>query len=198
MRNYPLGEDAELITALNQGEDAAFAAIYEKYAKDLYNYARHNLTSKEDCEEIVHDVFTWVWQNRATIKIESSLRFYLITAVKRKVLRYFQKVEVRKKYERHYELFEAVYDIYKEEQQEIDPVAMEQWINKSISNLPETWRAAFLLRYKENLSNGEIAERMNINKRMAENHVFRAISYLRTSYRKLSPSIIILSLLSYL
>jgi RNA polymerase sigma-70 factor (family 1) len=194
MNDYKTWTDPQLITALNGGDRQVFEFIYKQYIKDLYRFARKNISSKEECEEIIQEVFTWLWQHHETVKI-TSLRPYLFQAVKRGVIHYIRREGVHGRYARHYQLFEALYDTYdkySEEQPGMEREAMQQWIDSSMSQLHDRCQVAFRLRYSENLSNVEIAQRMNINKRTADNYIVTAIAHLRNSYQKLYRAMVII------
>lgn len=182
MRSPSLHTDADLVSALNDGDVNAFETIYRKYVGELYRYARRNISSKEDCEELIQDVFESVWARHETLKPDT-LRYYLLSMVKYKIVRYFQHSRVKKKYIDHYRAFEAVYDNVGEEA--VDPVAMQALIEKSLQALPERCQIAFRLRLHENLSNGDIAQRMNITKKTVEVYMFQAFRHLRSSYHDL-------------
>ena len=88
---------------------------------------------------------------------------------------------MRKKYAEHYTLFEAVYDTIPEYPNE---VSMTAHIERSISRLPLRCQTAFKLRLHENLSNGDIAKRMNITKKTVEVYMLKAFDHLRKNRDK--------------
>lgn len=175
--------DVALVALLTAGDKKAFEAIYRKYASDLYRYARKNIPLKEDCEEIIQDIFESLWVRYETLQVKT-LRSYLFNMVRYKVIRYCQHKTVRKKYADHYRLFEAVYDNVNEAER--DTTSTYAMIEKSISKLPERCQVAVKLRLDENLSNGDIAKRMNITKKTVEMYMFKAFSHLRSSYPNMS------------
>ncbi len=175
--------DVELVALLTAGDKKAFEAIYRKYARDLYRYARKNIPLKEDCEEIIQDIFESLWVRHETLQVKT-LRSYLFNMVRYKVIRYCQHKTVKKKYADHYRLFEAVYDNVNEAER--DTSSTYAMIEKSISILPERCQVAVKLRLDENLSNGDIAKRMNITKKTVEMYMFKAFSHLRSSYPNMS------------
>ena len=172
--------DANLVLALNRGDRRAFEVIYHKYVRDLFAYARRNISSKEDCEEIIQDVFESIWARHETLKVDT-LRFYLLSMVKYKIARYFQHNSVKKKYLDHYRAFEAVY-VHLEDHP-VDPDLLRKLIDESLFRLPERCQVAFRLRLHENLSNSDIARRMNITKKTVEVYMFQAFKLLKVSCR---------------
>jgi RNA polymerase sigma-70 factor (family 1) len=180
MNLYQNHSDTELIALLTEGNTEAFEVIYRKYASDLYRYARKNISVKEDCEEIVQDVFESLWTRHDELAHVTVLSAYLFRMVKYKVIRYFQHSAVKKRYAEHYLLFEAVYESSSAEEKEGSRVL--SMIDKGLADLPERCRMAVKLRLTEDLSNGDIAKRMNIQKSTVENYMVTAFNHLRTLY----------------
>lgn len=178
--------EAELVASLNKGDKKAFEIIYRTYAPEIFRHIRRNITVREDCEEILHDLFEWIWRKHREIKL-FSLRGYLFTMANHRIVTYFRKNKVRRKYEKHFALFDALVNyLYEDEGEEtIDPDVLETLIQNSLSALPERCQEAFKLRLTENLSNAEIAQRMNINKGTVENYMVRALSHLHYSYQNI-------------
>lgn len=78
-------EDERLLALLREGDKEAFSAIFHKYYKPLCAYA-YQFVSLEDVEEIVQDLMLWLWQNRESLFIRSSLRSYLYRAIRLRCL----------------------------------------------------------------------------------------------------------------
>jgi RNA polymerase sigma-70 factor (ECF subfamily) len=174
--------DADLVTLLTGGDRKAFETIYRRYASDLYRYARKNVPLKEDCEEMVQDVFESLWLRRENLRIDA-LRHYLLKSVRYKVIRYFRKRGVQQRYIDHYKIFATLYDTIDSEKH--NPEALQEMLVKSLAGLPERCQVAMKLRITENLSNQEVANRMNITKRTAELYMSKALCHLRTSFPEL-------------
>ena len=175
--------DSNLLAALLEGDSTSFSLIYRKYAAELYHYARKNIATKEDCEEIIQEVFLSLWAQHKSLQIQS-LRHYLFNAVRYKIIRYFQHSAVKAKYEAHYKYFES--HIYEEGGERTpEPEQIREKILQQLKPLPERCQEAFRLRLMENLSNHEIAERMNIAKKTVELYMFKAFNHLRTNAKDL-------------
>ena len=178
--------DTDLVAGLKEGDQEAFEAIYRLYAPEIFRYIQRNITIREECEEILQDVFESLWTKHKDLKI-LSLRAYIFTMAKYKIIRYFQHNKTKKRYARHFLLFEAVFDYVfdGEEQETIDPATLKSLLDHSLPELPERCQSAFRLRLTENLSNREIAQRMNIKKDTVENYMIRALRHLRESYQRI-------------
>lgn len=181
MNPYHDHSDAELVALLNEGNAGAFEEIYKRYVSELYRFARRNIQTKEDAEEMVQDVFESLWVRHKKLKVDS-LRHYLKTSIRYMVIRYFHNKGVRKKYIEHYKLFAVLYE--SADEKERGPETIQAMLIKGLDGLPERCQAAIRLRITENLSNGEIAKRMNITKKTVEMYISKALSHLRTSFRE--------------
>lgn len=179
---YNENSDQELLALLSVGDAKAFETIYKRYVAELFRFARKTISTKEDCEELVQEVFTSLWERREALRI-LSLKYYLINAVRYKVIRYIQHQKVKAKYAEHFKLFEAMFESLEEEDR--SPESIQQKMLASIAELPERCQVAIKLRLLENLSNGEIAERMNITKKTVEVYMLRAFDHFRASYNKI-------------
>lgn len=175
--------DTELMDLFQQGDQRAFEVIYYRYAKDLFRYARKTIQVKEDCEEIVHDVFESLLSRRETLNI-ASLRHYLFTSIRYMIIRYISHRDVKRKFAAHYRVFEIEYDMLEGEPHQ-EAESMHAQLLQNLNGLPERCQQAIRLRITENLSNGEIAKRMNINKGTVQLYISKAFSHLRTSYDKI-------------
>ena len=194
MRHTIVIDDLVLVTAMVNGDQSAFEAIYRKYAVILVGFARRTVASREDCEEIVQEVFESLWKRRAEANIVE-LRPYLFRMVRNKIFRYFSRSQMKRKYAEHYALFETLYDQMPDQEITFEVKSLESFIDDTITKLPERCRAAFTLRLRENLSNHEIAVRMNLKKDTVENYMVTAIAHLRNSYKQVSKSISISAVL---
>lgn len=183
MNLYQNHSDKELVDLLIEGNEKAFAAIYERYAFSLYRYAAKNIQDTEECKEIVQDIFESLWKRHAELQHVSVLDAYLFRTVRYKIIRYAQHQTVKRKYAAHYRLFEAVFESGDEASRE--PENIEALIEKGLNELPERCQLAVRLRLKENLSNSDIAKRMNITKGTVKNYMVTALNHLRASYAKL-------------
>jgi DNA-directed RNA polymerase specialized sigma24 family protein len=84
--NYFDLSDVELMSRLKQDDRIAFEAIYCRYASDLHKYLSGKVDTKDDCEEILIDVFISLWLDRYSVDRE--LNDYLSASVKHRLVLY--------------------------------------------------------------------------------------------------------------
>lgn len=172
--NDPSFDEAFLLHSLKKGDRDAFGRIYKHFVPALFKFLHKNISDRDDCEEIIQDLFTSLWQRRESLEIKS-LSQYLFGAARFQIIKYIRASKVRTRYEEHYRLFEAVY-----QEEQPDPERLVANLESCLTQLPDRCRTAVLLRLRENLSNAEIARRMNITRKTVEHYMHKALTHLRT------------------
>lgn len=177
MAAYDHLTDQELVLLLTRGDDQAFTAIYHRYKAVLYLHAYKRLQSKEDVHDIIHELFTTLWQKRHELHITGQLSGYLYTAVRNRVLDCIARKQSESSYIQSFQQFidegEAVADHRIREQQ------LASTIEQEIANLPTKMREVFELSRKAHLSHREIAERLDLSELTVKKHVNNALKILR-------------------
>jgi RNA polymerase sigma-70 factor (ECF subfamily) len=162
--------------AMRNGSKQAFEEIYRKYHRMLYSIALRYLSSTEDAEDAVTDVFVHLWEMRRVMVVETNLRNYLYTMMKNYILNRLRKSkpvflsidcdEVHQKEEASLEEF-------------LDRKEMEDRLYSAINSLPEQKRKICLLKMDGNLTNEDIAKRMNISLNTVKTHYLQSLRMLR-------------------
>ena len=57
-------EEKELISQMKNGNNIAFATLYDYYWQKVYNFTKLYVTSSDTISEIVQDVFVKFWEAR--------------------------------------------------------------------------------------------------------------------------------------
>lgn len=174
-KEIPIWTDEQLLELIQSDDQRAFKHIYHKYAAKLYASAYNLLRDKTTCEDIVQELFIHLWLNRTTLKIVT-LRSYLFMATRNRVL---MKLRTKKVLLDN-EALDFLASNYS-----TDTRLREKELNIAIENaikaLPDKCQEVFILSRKQQLSNREIADRMQISVKTVENHITNAIHRLKAS-----------------
>ena len=168
--------DYELVAKLQKGDLEAFDQIFKKYGDRLFGFALKYLKSKEDTEGLVQDVFLKIWENRANLKKESSLKSYLFTIAYHNMCQLFRKKQIQEKFKGEIGIAESQ-SVNLEEQLEYKST-LEQ-IDKLIDKLTEKQKMIFIKSRKEGKSTREIADEMNLAPGTVDNQISATIKFLR-------------------
>jgi RNA polymerase sigma-70 factor (ECF subfamily) len=192
MENLSDLPDHNLAELFESGNKAAFEEIYGRYWLKLYAAAFKRLNDREEAKEIVQDLFTGLWINREQVNIRASLQGYLFTSIKYLVLNFKRAEAVRNSYSELLVLINNNYDNSTE--QYYNYKELKQRIQEEVTQLPPKCRSVFELSRNEYKTNKEIAALLGISEKTVENHLTKAIRYLRVTLNTLF--ILMLSYLS--
>ena len=164
-------EDIIHLKRLKEGDSRSFDFLFNKYYKDLVLFSCVFLKEQNSSEDIVQDIFFRLWENRENLTIESSLKAYLLTAVRNSCfeeLRHREVVRIHQNYvmgsldlidynTEHYLLYSDLND----------------HLQEAIKKLPEDMRTIFEMKYRE------IAEELNVSVRTVESKISKSLEFLR-------------------
>jgi len=177
---YSTLQDEELFKMFQNGESRAFDEIYRRYRDILTAMAGKMLESKQMAEDIVQEIFLSLYNRRAQIEIQVSLRAYLMKSMKFKILNEFRSSGIRNAYKKQVDLYRNVsyshschYDC------ELKDLTSN--IELTINTLPNKCRTAFLLSRTEDLSYKDISGFMGISISTVEKHISKALRLLKSN-----------------
>ncbi len=169
--------DQELVEALKSGDHQAFERLFIKYAQKLFNFSKSYLRSENDAEEIVQEVFLKIWNNRLSLKTDTSFQSYLFTIAFNAIKKSFNK-KVKTENFKH-EVLETIRNEEKPDDFEANYQYLLEKLNEVIENLPERRKEIFIKRKKEDKSIKQIAEELNISIKTVENQITAAIKQIK-------------------
>lgn len=179
-------DDETLWNLFRNGDEDAFARLYQNYVQTLYHYCAHFATDRALIKDCIHDLFVELWKHRSTIGPTTSVRFYLMASIKRKLVRHLtaeQKLVSQDDVTNGRRVGDTLSGMDPSHEhwlisREEDSYASD-CLHQALSKLPRRQREAVHLRYFQNLSNEEISALMQINIQSVYNLIFGAMSNLK-------------------
>lgn len=154
--------DADIWKLISRGNNSAFVYVYETYSDVLFRYGLRITSDKTLIEDSIHDIFLRIWTRRSLLTITHSIKFYLIRAFRRDLIKKVN--EIRKKrftelseVDRHWEV--SFQELLLENQIILES---NENVKAAINNLSDRQREAVFLRYIEGLEYQQIAELMQM------------------------------------
>ena len=180
--NYSSDNDF-LLSAVQHGDLKAFDALFRRYYPILCAYG-HRFVELEDAEEIIEDSLLWIWENRETLVIESSLNSYLFKMVYRRALNKLAHIDTTQRADTRF------YEEMQEMLQDTDYYQVEELtrrIEEAVAALPESYREAFVMHRFWDMSYKEIAETLGVSPKTIDYRIQQALKQLRTDLKDYLP-----------
>jgi RNA polymerase sigma-70 factor (family 1) len=182
LKNIDFQTEPEMITSLKRGSVASFESLFENYSQKLYRFSFSYLKSETEAEDIVQEVFLKIWQNRNTLKTETSFQSYLFTIAFHAIQKSFNKKAQQQKFQLN--LFELLIADNSTIEEQNNFEALLARLNELIDHLPPRRKEIFLQRKKEGKSIHTIAMEMGISEKTVENQITEAMHALRKSFNE--------------
>lgn len=195
-------EEIEIIKQLKSGNERAYRYLFDRHYVLLCKIAAEYVKDDFIAETIVGNVIVSIWEKRESFEITTSLRAYLVQAVRNRCLNYLELKHVRKEVRLNDGSDAAGGIDYLALADDSYPLGsllekeLEDEIARAIDRLPEECRRVFRLSRFEQLRNQDIAEKLNISVNTVKYHLKNALKRLSDDLSKYLI-IILIFLLSY-
>lgn len=163
---------------LKRGDMDAFDMLYARHWSAMYQTAWYLLRDESVCMDIVQDVFTWLWEKREQLDIQT-VPAYLRTAVRFKVANYIQAGKIRENF--YEELSNLNISAGSGPQELLELNDLKTIIQQAVNGLPERCREIFLLSRDGQLTNQQIADLLDISLKTVEAQKTIALKRIRAA-----------------
>ena len=176
-----ISSDKILLNLMREGDLTAFNTLFDRYWKVLYSTVFSVCSDREVCSEIVHDIFLNIWLKREKLQIES-FKAYILASARYHVYRYVKNTR-KNSLEYREDLEYSVNAAMNDGELNIYYQDLQKSVDRELEELPRRCKEIFTLSRREQLSNDEIATRLDISKRTVENQLTHALRHLRLSMK---------------
>jgi RNA polymerase sigma-70 factor, ECF subfamily len=159
----------------------SFEALFREYYQMLCSYALRFVKDPDTAEEIVQDLFYKLWEKRAELQINTSVKSYLFSAVHNRCLKFIEHRNVETKYRNYYLLHESEIDNEPGDSASISEI--QGVIENTLNALPERCSRIFRLNRFEGLKYHEIALKLSISVKTVEANMGKALKLLRKNLK---------------
>jgi RNA polymerase sigma-70 factor (ECF subfamily) len=172
-----MSNDSETIRRIRRGDKQEFEKLFRSSYVSLVRYARILLKDHDMAEEIVQDLFFRLWQDRETLKIESSLNGYLFRSVHNKSLHYIEHLKVVSRHAG--EMASSASRSSEPVTEEIYYTELQERVTRVLERLPERCRAIFRMSRFDGLKYNEIADKLSVSLKTVEADMGKALREFR-------------------
>lgn len=177
-----------IVAYLLRGEEKAYKHLFEHHYAVLCHIASSIVHDDTLAEDIVSDVFYSIYEKRSSLVIRTSLKAYLVTAVKNRALNALaaNRTHVRN------ELTEYIRDDYGEPDNKVISEELNSILENSIHELSPECRAVFEKSRVDGKSYLEISEDLGISVNTVKYHIKNALAHIRKDVSKYMSSILLI------
>ncbi len=175
MNNHHTSDDI-LVGLLRSDDERAFEILYNRYWRQLFGFVYQQIGSKEETEEIIHELMLGLWNNRKTCEIRN-LKLYLYISARNHINRYIKsQIRFRK------------YKDYQSGQDFIDSIdtdvlfnenRLNNAIEKVLNKVPQKTALIFRMHKIEELPVRKIALEMGLTEKAVEYHITKSLKIMR-------------------
>lgn len=178
--DYKSVSDIELWKCCRQDDIRAYNELVARYIPRLGKLTHRFVKDTFKTEELIMDLLFNLWERRHTLEIKDSVSAYLYTSFKYMALRQLCKslphtIDITK-------LDESIQPSDIEADYRIRYAEAENDFDSQLKQLTPQVRVVFEMSRTQNLSNREIAQRMNLSVRTVEGYISVALSHMRKHY----------------
>lgn len=149
-----------------------FEKLFKNYYTPLRNYCQGIVMNKQASEDIVQDAFVYLWNNRKTLEIKTTIQTYLYSTVRHGALHYLKKQMLERTHLPR--LAEFIIYLQESEYSEEELIKLEE-AKKILQELPEQCRIVFVMNCMDGKKYKDIAEELNISVNTVKTHLSKLI-----------------------
>lgn len=152
------------------------------YSERLYYNILSLVKDRSTAEELVQDIFSKIWKQRATISIEKSFASYLFAVSRNRVFDFFKQLR------RNHALYARIRAVSSENYTHIEEAILarenQHLLQRAIDTLPPQRRRAFELCKIQGLTYRQASEIMGVSMSTVKDHMASALDAIRTFISK--------------
>ena len=189
--------DQDLWDSFKSGEKHAYEMIYNLHSDSLYKYGMHLCQDSNLVEDVIHDLFIYIWDHRLDLSSVKSIRLYLKFCLRRnlfKVLkgnRFITDEELLKNSDFKF----SVEEVNHEKEEELRNEKEHSIVN-ALNLLSPRQKEIIYLRFYQSMSYDEIANHLSLEVGYTYNVASRAFAKIKSILELKIISLIFFALFS--
>lgn len=179
-------EEEEIWTGIRAGERKALNDLFRRYYDHLFNYCIRIIADEQVVKDALQELFIRLWERRGSLGEAESVEAYLLSSVRRILLRNKESSQRKAEYNRAYieELPSVTFSMEEMLIQSELHYQQKKSLHTAIQSLNNRQKEALFLRYYHGLTSSEISMVMDVKAQSVRNHLARAIASLRVSLKE--------------
>ncbi|WP_428666148.1 RNA polymerase sigma factor [Runella sp.] len=184
--NQSTFSDLQLWIQLKNGNELALGKLIKKYFNPLQNYGYKFVRDEDFVKDCVQEVFIEVWQRRDRLSTPDSVRAYLLSSVRKRVVREGFRQQIIKEdepvnLENDWNFAELSHERFLIDEE--SEAQLKYKVSSLLNRLPKRQKEAVYLQFYQNLEREEIAQIMDINPQSVSNLLQTAFRLFRENWQ---------------
>lgn len=185
--------DKELLDAIKEDNHAAFEVLFNRYWEYLFSIIYRRLNDRDQTQDIVQDIFIYIWNNRASLSIRTGMEPYLFTAARNQLYSLYRRDKLRlaREVELQYQT-----TVSPQTDQLVLFKEVDRLVTEELERMPDNVRRCFTLSREEGKSIREIALELMLSEKTVKNNISDALKRLRVHLGNYSAEVLSVMLIS--
>ncbi len=184
--------DQILWSQIKSGDVDSFELIMKRHYNELYKYGTRILADPDAVKDALQSIFSKVWQKRKTLNDVENVRAYLMTSIRREILKQVSRSKIHRNTEESGFQNQFEFSVENTIIEAETILTRRKDLFKAINNLTPNQREIIYLKFYRNLEVDEIAEILAIKNQSVYNLLSASIKSLKTSMGALEATIILM------
>lgn len=176
-------DDIGLVSLLQKNDQQAFTELYNRYSPVLHLFILFYVKDVELTRDTLQSIFLNLWEQRHKISVNSSVRNYLYTSAKNRVLNIIRSHKVRSDYQSMVKRESIQYIPSPEELYEREE--LNRLISLAINDLQHEKKQQIVELRRSGLSNKEVAEKLGIPENTVRTYYLQSVKAMKENFKKL-------------
>ena len=181
--------DEALFDLLKQGKREAFEELYHRYKRPLMAYALKKVNAYE-AEDIMHDLWIKIWEQRAEITIHGLVVAYLFRSVRNRIIDFMARAEQARRYAGSVDDFAHTYEGGVHADHTLREKLFMEQITQLLARYNPKVQQIVALRM-QGYKNEEIAGKLNLSEKTIRNQYSSVLKLLKSKFKYFSVFLII-------
>jgi len=177
-----------LLNLISLDDRNAFRTFYDMAYPIIYRFTHYFLPAKNDCEEVVSEVFYIIWKQKDSLTTINDLKAWLYIICRNEAFHYIKQREYQSNI-----CIDDIPIILKIDALTIEGEIIEKEMldiyNKAVEELPERCKLIFLMVREERLKHKEVAKILSITEGTVEQQMNIAIRKIVSVIKKYYPTL---------
>lgn len=171
-------DETTILEQFAAGNHTAFRELFMRYHLKVYYFVLGLVKSEGDAEDLTQEIFLKLWANHSRFAEVRSFGSYLYVLAKHTTFNY---IESKRLLTNNWENRAEEEPSDRTPHEELVAKDLQLLVDMIVDSMPSQRKTIYRMSREEGLSNGEIAEKLQLTKKTVENHLHLALRELRNA-----------------